>query len=299
MKKILLLAAISASLFIVSCSDTKTTDNPTTKVTPEEFLASTEPSNRNAILEDFTGVRCGYCPDGHVRAKAAADANPGKFIIMAVHAGSYATPAAGWANFTTPYGTALVNQSSVAGFPAGTINRVLASDLGATPQKAGGICMSRGDWAKAGNAIIAKPSYVNIGSKATFDAATRVLTVKVDMYYTGDAPAANNINVALLQDHLFSKQSGGSPDGNNYEQNHVLRDFITGQWGEVVPEASTKMASKFTKTFTYTVPENYNGADTFKEGGGMVKIEDCEIVVFVAEGKTNIVTGIEVPITVK
>jgi len=298
MKKIVLLAAISASMFMVSCSDKKT-DGPTTTTTQEEFLASTTPSNRNAVLEDFTGVRCGYCPDGHVRAKAAADENPGKFIIMAVHAGSYATPAAGWANFTTAYGTALVSQSGVSGFPAGTINRVLATDLGATPQKAGGLAMSRGDWGKAGAAIIAKPSYVNIGSKATFDAATRMLTVKVDMYYTGDAPAANNVNVALLQSKLFSKQSGGSPDGNNYEQNHVVRDFITGQWGEVVPEASTKMASKFTKTFTYTVPENYNGADTFKEGGGMVKIEDCEIVVFISEGKTSIVTGIEVPITVK
>ena len=62
MKKILLLAAISASMFIVSCSDKKT-DGPATTVTPEEFLASTAPSNRNAILEDFTGVRCGYCPD--------------------------------------------------------------------------------------------------------------------------------------------------------------------------------------------------------------------------------------------
>lgn len=298
MKKILLLAAISASMFMVSCSDKKT-DGPSTTVTPEEFLASTTPSNRNAVLEDFTGVRCGYCPDGHVRAKAAADANPGKFIIMAVHTGSYATPAAGWANFTTPYGTALNNQSSVAGYPAGTINRVKAADLGATPQKTGGLAMSRGDWSKAGTAIIAKPSYVNIGSKATFDAVTRMLTVKVDMYYTGDAPAANNLNVALLQDKLFSKQSGGTPDGNNYQQDHVLRDYLTGQWGEVVPEASTKMASKYTKTFTYTVPENFNGPDTFKEGGGMVKIEDCEIVVFVAEGKTNIITGIEVPITVK
>ena len=298
MKKILLLAAISASMFMVSCSD-KSTDGPKTNTPQEEFLASTTPSNRNAILEDFTGVRCGYCPDGHVRAKAAADANPGKFIIMAVHAGSYANPATGWANFTTPYGNSLVAQSSVAGYPAGTVNRVLATDLGATPQKTGGLAMSRGDWAKAGNAIMAKPSYVNIGSKATFDAATRLLTVKVDMYYTGDAPAANNVNVALLQDKLYSKQSGGTPDGNNYRQDHVLRDFITGQWGEVVPEASTKMASKYTKTFTYTVPEHYNGPDTFKEGGGMVKIEDCEIVVFVAEGKTNIVTGIQVPITVK
>lgn len=298
MKKFLLLAAMSAALFITSCSDKKT-DGPKT-TTQEEFLASTKPSNRNAILEDYTGVRCGYCPQGHTLAKAAADANPGKFIILALHAsGNYSSPTAGWANFETPFGPSFLSQINVAGFPAGTLNRNSAASLGATAQKTGGMAMGRGEWSKAGNAIMAKPSYVNIGSKATFDAATRILTVKVDMYYTGDAPAENNINIAFLQSHLFSKQSGGSPDENNYEQNHVVRDMVTGQWGEVVPEASTKMASKFTKTFTYAVPADFNGPDTFKGGGGMVKIEDCDLVVFVSEGKTNIITGIEVPITVK
>lgn len=297
MKKIFLLLSISASLFLASCSDKGTTTTTTPPVT-EEFLASTEPMNRNAILEDFTGVRCGYCPDGHVRAKAAADANPGRFFIIAVHTGSYATPATGWANFTTPYGQAINDQSGVAGYPAGTINRVVAADLGCSPQKTGGIAMSRGDWAKGGAAIIGMPSYVNMGSKATFNSATRELTVKVDMYYTGDAPKANNLNVGLLQSHIFSKQSGGTPDANNYEQNHVLRDLFTGQWGEVVPADKTTKGSKYTKTFTYTVPENYNGA-TIPPGGGAVKIEDCSVIMYVAEGKTNIVTGIEVPITIK
>ncbi|MEZ4804839.1 MAG: hypothetical protein R2852_04995 [Bacteroidia bacterium] len=175
-----------------------------------EFLASTEPMNEVALLEDFTGVRCGYCPDGHVRAKAAADANPGKFIIMAVHAGGYAAPATGWANFTTAYGDALIAQSSVAGYPAGTINRMLCSDLGVTPQKPGGRAMSRGSWAAAGNKVNSMPAPVNIGAKATFDEGSRVLTVKVDLYYTADVAGVNNLNVALLQDGLFSKQSGGS-----------------------------------------------------------------------------------------
>ena len=34
----------------------------------QQFV-STEPSNRNVILEEFTGRLCGYCPDGHVRLK--------------------------------------------------------------------------------------------------------------------------------------------------------------------------------------------------------------------------------------
>lgn len=291
MKKITYALSVAAlALFLFSgCGETE--EKPV--VEQEEFLASTAPSNMVAVLEDFTGVRCGYCPDGHVKAKAVADANPGKFIILAVHAGSYATPAAGWANFTTNFGNALVTQAKVAGFPAGTINRKLCSELGVTPQIANGYAMSRGSWATAANKVFTMPAAVNIGAKATFDAATRKLTVKVDMYYTTEEAGPNNLNVLLLQDHLFSKQSGGTPNSNSYEQNHVVREFITGQWGEPITEARTQGA-KVTKTFTYTVPQDYHGTNV--EGGGAVVVDDLKVVAFVAQGQTNILNAVEVDV---
>jgi hypothetical protein len=293
-----MLAATAASLVFASCSKEETkaaTTSTTSTTTPvETFLAPLTIGNRAALLEDFTGVRCGYCPDGHVRAKAAQEAlGKDKFIIMAVHAGSYATPAAGWANFTTPFGTALVNQSSVAGYPAGTINRMIATDLGATPQKPGGIAMSRGDWDPAGRKVNTIFAPVNLGSKVTFDAVTRLLTVKVDLYYTADQASANNINVALLQDKLMSKQSGASTA--MYEQNHVLRHLITGQWGAPITE-ERKEGTKLTKTFTYTVPADYNG--TTADGGGAVDIANCSVVVFVTKDRVDVLNAIEVPIVV-
>ena len=256
--------------------------------TTTTFLASTDPENRAALLEDFTGVRCGFCPDGHVKA-AAAKVNLGadRFIIMAVHAGSYAAPAAGWANFTTPYGAALIAQADVAGYPAGTINRLPASGLGVSAQR-GGSAMSRGQWAPAGSAVNAMEAPVNIGAKATISGD--ILTVNVDLYYTKGESAVNNINVALLQDGLVSKQSGGS---DSYVQNHVLRDFITGQWGEAVT-GSKNADSKVSETFTYTVPADYNGTST--EGGGAVIISDLKVVVFVTRGQTDVLNVIEIDI---
>ena len=296
MKKLFLLTILS-SMLIFSCKDTKTED-PGTGGTPEEFLAPTTQQNRVAILEDFTGVRCGYCPDGHARAKAVEDANPGKIFIMAVHTGQYATPAAGWANFTTPFGLAIEAQSSLTGYPAGTMNRIKAADLGRTAMKAGGTAMGRGEWAAAATKVMTMPSPVNIGSKASFNSANRELTVKVDLYYTSDELVQNNVNVALLQNKIFSKQSGGTPDANKYEQNHVLRHLLTGQWGEIIPLEKTLKGSKYSKTFTYIIPADYNGA-LLPPGGGAVVIEDCEVLVFVSEDKTNILTGIEIPVAIK
>ncbi|MDA9312882.1 Omp28-related outer membrane protein [Vicingaceae bacterium] len=255
------------------------------------FLASTDLLNRAALLEDFTGVRCGFCPDGHVRATAAqAELGADKFVIMAVHTGSYAAPAAGWANFTTPYGTAIDAQADVSGYPAGTINRLPASSLGVTAQR-GGTAMSRGSWKTAAIAVNALEAPVNIGAEATID-GNNLLTVKVDLYYTQGESAVNNINVALLQDGLVSKQSGGTPR-ETYVQNHVLRDLITGQWGEPITE-TTNATSKISKTFTYTVPADYNG--TAVEGGGAVVIGDLKVVVFVTRGRVDVLNAIEVDI---
>ncbi|MBP9689564.1 MAG: Omp28-related outer membrane protein, partial [Bacteroidia bacterium] len=219
-----------------------------------------------------------------------------KFIIMAVHAGSYAAPAAGWANFTTAWGAAIDGQASVAGYPAGTINRIVAADLGVAPQKAGGTAMSRGSWKTAAQAVLAMPSPVNVGAMAEYNSSTKELTVNVDAYYTADETAANNINVAFLRSKLMSKQSGDPTSGDLYEQNHVLRNLLTGQWGDVVTETKTT-GTKVRKTYTYPVPADYNG--TAVEGGGAVVIENCSVVVFISRGKTDVLTAVEIPITVK
>lgn len=288
-----LVAFLIAMISIVGCKkeEKKEETNNSNNV---EFLAPTTPMNRVALLEDFTGVRCGYCPDGHVKAKAVEDANPGKFLIIAVHAGSYAAPSAGWANLTTPFGQAINNQAKVSGYPAGTINRMLCSDLGVTPQTAGGTAMSRGSWGTAANKVMTMKAPVNLGAKATFDASTRTLTIKVDMYYTEEQTSENKLNVALLQDHIFTKQSGGSPDPNKYEQNHVLRHLLTGQWGEVITETKS-VGAKITKTFTYVVPTDYNGA-TLPPGGGEVIVKDLNIVTFVTKGNTEVLNALKVEI---
>ncbi len=283
------------SIIVTGCDDAKTEEPKPNTNTEEPFMASTSASMRVAVLEDFTGVRCGYCPDGHVRATAAQqELGADKFIIMAVHGGSYASPATGWANFTTAFGSALITQSSVAGYPAGTINRIKAVDLGVSPQMSGGIAMSRGSWSTAAKAVNAMPSPVNLGAKAEFNSATRELTVKVDAYYTAEESVQNNINVAFMQSKLMSKQSGATTDP--YEQNHVLRDLITGQWGDAITDAKT-VGAKVRKTYTYSVPADYNGTTT--EGGGAVVIENCNVVVFVSRNKTDILTALEIPITVK
>lgn len=291
MKKIFLLSVL-ASVVMFGCKDDGSTTTPGTSNNPT--MASMEKSNRNAVLEDFTGVRCGYCPDGHRIANDLLINNPGRVVVIGVNAGSYAAPAAGWANFTNSYGQALVSQSGVTGYPAGTMNR--QAFVGKAQNKGTGLAMSRGYWAETAATVMSEESPVNIGAKAVFNKANSTMTVTYEVYYTGDESAnENRVNVALLQSGMVAKQSGGTDD---YVHKHVMRDYLTGPWGTEVPSENTAEGKWFTETVTYDVPTDYNGA-VIPPGGGSVVAEDLDVVIFVARGKTDIITGIHAPITIQ
>ena len=51
---------------------------------------SQSPMNKNAVIEELTGINCQFCPDGHKRANQIAADNPGRVVLVNVHAGGYA-----------------------------------------------------------------------------------------------------------------------------------------------------------------------------------------------------------------
>lgn len=253
-----------------------------------QSFVSTSPENKNVVLEEFTGIHCGYCPDGHVVAQGIYDQNQGDVVLINIHEGSYAAPSAGEPDFRTPFGAAIDNQAGVSGYPAGTVNRHQFSMT-----QGGGTAMSRGDWSSAASQILAQASYVNVAAQASIDVQTRVLTVDVEAYYTG-TPAtgiANSMNVVLLQNNTPGPQSGAAswnpgaiitgPWNPTYNHQHMFRHLLTGQWGE--PITNTSVNTLYTNTFTYTIPADLNGVayDLF----------NLEVAVFIAEGQQEIITG--------
>ncbi len=238
-----------------------------------QTITTTNPLNKNAILEEYTGIHCQYCPQGHAIAHAILEANPGRAVAIAIHQGSFATPGAGEPDYRTPFGDPLAAQTNLSGYPAGTVNRHIF---------AGGItALNRGDWTNDCNIIMGEPSPVNVGVASSFDSITRLLTVDVELYYTANSTVPTNyINVALLQDHVFGPQTGGNA-GNNYEHMHMLRYLVTGQWGDAV--TTTSAGTLVTRTYTYTVPAAYNSVPCV--------VSNCQVAVFVSESHQEIISG--------
>ncbi|GHC56279.1 T9SS type A sorting domain-containing protein [Ulvibacter litoralis] len=244
-----------------------------------QTIVSTSPENKKVILEEFTGIHCVYCPEGHAIAQALQDNNPGEVFLVNIHVGGYAAPSGGEPDFRTPYGTAIVNQTGLIGYPAGTVNRL--NFPGLEQGAAGTTAMSRGQWGTAAGQILAESSYVNVGVEADIDVQTNEITIHVEGYYTGNSPEGTNLlNVALLQNNTKGPQTGGNA-GNDYNHMHRLVEMITGQWGQ---EIATTTASTFVdETFTYPIPSDYNGVP--------VELADLEVVAFITETQQNIASG--------
>lgn len=249
-----------------------------------QTFVSTEVENKNVVLEEFTGIYCGWCPDGHKLANQLQANNPKDVILINIHASTtYAQPKAGSGHqdYRTTYGNGIAAAAGVSSFPSGQLNRNIYTGTKAP--------MSRSLWATYASSIMSETSPVNVDFQAKVDPESRELTVVTEVYYTGDAPGSSNyLNIALLQDNIVGYQSNGAAlypemvnEDGTYNHHHMLRDLITGQWGEEIKEVSK--GSFFTKTYTYKIPEAINGVP--------VVLTDLSIAAFVAESRTNILSG--------
>lgn len=244
-----------------------------------QTIVSTTPENRNVIIEEYTGVNCGYCPDGHKIANQLMAAHPGHLWAINIHQGGYAQGS----GYTTQWGDALANQTGLTGYPSGTVNRHVFSG--------NSTALGRGSWESASNQILAMASPVNVGAVATFDADTRMISINVELYYTSNPDAQSHfLNVALLQDNVLGPQAGAAnyyPEmivNGQYRHNHMLRDLITGQWGEQIDNIEAGRLVE--RTYTYQVPASIGSV-------AVPNLADLHVVVFVAKSHQEIITGVE------
>jgi hypothetical protein len=233
---------------------------------------STEPANRNVIIEEFTGRGCGYCPDGHRIANELMAANPGRLWAVNIHAGGYAQTS--YPNMITTDGNTIHGGFSIDGYPTGVVNRSTANG------------QSRSAWASIANQQMSQASECNVAGLVVVNPETRVANITVEVYYTGNSSVSENyLTVAMLQDSILGSQSDyGSPSfnptqwiGNQYVHTHILRDVISASaWGD--PISPTTQGTLITQTYEYTIPASIGSPN-----GVVVDLNNIHFLAWVAE----------------
>ncbi|MCB0794226.1 MAG: Omp28-related outer membrane protein [Flavobacteriales bacterium] len=237
-----------------------------------QSLISYLPQQRTALLEDFTGVNCGYCPEGHAIADDLEMAHPEEVVVLGIHAGIYANPSAGQPDFRTAWGTAVDAFFPITGYPAGVVGRHTFP---------AGLVQGRGGWTDMVEQLLTFDSPVNLGMRSTFDPNTRDLTVEVEWHYTADSPGGSDyVTVLLKEDHIIGWQTDyGNGNNPNYDHTNVFRACFTQTWGDEV--TNTTAGSSETRTFTYNVPLDFD-------------IANCEVVAFLGEYQSDVYQSREV-----
>ena len=215
---------------------------------------STQPQNRNVLIEEFTGRNCGYCPDGHRIANLIMANNPGRVWAVNIHAGGFSPVT--YPNMNTTDGATITSGFGIGGFPAGHVNRSTAEDLG------------RNQWESHTNTQLAQQAEVNVAGFVTLNHATRTAEITVEVYYTANSSQSTNyLTIMMLQDSILGSQSGNyyNPSqmlNGQYVHQHVLRDVVTSTWGDEI--SPTTAGTLITKNYTYQIPESIgvpNGVD--------------------------------------
>mgnify|MGYP002622083481 CR=1 FL=1 len=243
-----------------------------------QTIVSTEVEKRNVLIEEFTGVGCGYCPDGHARANAICEQYEGHAWSINIHAGGYATGS----GYTTSDGDGIHNEfySQISGYPCGVVNR--------------GTVQDRGQWAATAASIRQEDAIVNIAAVGEYNSAEGTYTMHIETYYTGNSTQPTNyFNVAVTQDNILGQQSNYGNynseyiEGNQYRHMHMLRELLCGQWGIEIPATQ---GSFFDTTIVFDVPGSISGLD-------IPDPTDLNFIVFVTETHKNVLNAQKVIIS--
>lgn len=271
------------TLFLASCTLGVSAQN----------IVSTTPTNKNVILEELTGINCTFCPDGHLLAKQLKNNNPGRVVLLNVHAGGFAntTP-----DLRTSWGNYLDGLFPVSGYPTGSVNRRMMPDGTQQNPNQTNVMTSRGYWASNAATVLGEASPVNVGGNATIDIDTRALTLDVEAYYTAAGPGTSNkFHAIITQNNVPGPQAGAFrnptailPNGD-YNHQHAVRHSLTPNVGDDI--STIAAMSLYTNTYTYTIPPSINNI--------AINMADLEIAVYVSEGPATgaILSGDEANIT--
>jgi hypothetical protein len=205
------------------------------------------------LLEEYTGFRCGNCPEATEIAHNLKERYPDNLILLSVHSGGYARPTTAHPyDFRTPIGDELDNffGCSKAGNPNGMVNRV------GFPNKTH--ILREGQWESVIQELLKRKPKLNLKLSTTFNPANRTITATVEIKFLEASLPNYHLCLYLAEDSVVQYQRDDRktpPDIENYVHNNVLRDGLTPTWGIQISDSSLPAGTTIVKQVNYTIPD--------------------------------------------
>ena len=218
-----------------------------------QWFASPFIENRNVLIEELSSRGCPYCPEADVITNHIESIHPDRVWTITMHdnnAGWDAGHDTTYPNLNTTASWPLRNAyfGSIA-YPRGAVNRSTTA------------LQDRFIWDSLTDARLNEVAECNVGGVVYIDRETRIATIAVEVYYTGNSVADTNyLTVAMVQDSILGEQSGSYNNpaqivNGTYCHMHVLRAVVNARniWGEAI--SPTTEGTLITKQYHYSIPE--------------------------------------------
>lgn len=225
-------------------------------------------TDRNVLIEDFTGHDCKYCPIAADIAHQAQVDHLGRVLVASIHSGPTGAmeplqapkPGAYFNNFTTADGFAIAYRFGIGlagspfnGNPFGAVSRL---DHGN-----GYPVTHPNTWATSVNSMVATNDLkVNIQAASNYYSTRGLfLHTEVDVL---DPSITNELRIVvyLIEDSLVAAQT--LPDGStdfNYVHRDILRGCIDGKpFGQKLDASNLDANGKHYVNYIYCLPPQYD-----------------------------------------
>jgi len=223
-------------------------------------IDSTIVTQKQVLLEDFTGIKCPNCAEAAIVAHEWAEEDDHRLIIYGVHSGYYADPDES-GDYTADYrcavGDEIYNQHNITGWPAATINRVEYNGHQI-------LTFTNGEWETVYQLELAKESVIDMKMTNIYYPNLKIVSVIVSANFLQQLEGVFKLVVLIAEDGIVSPQKnnetsiGPSPDWLDYVHHNILRDAVNSVNGDNIPIDGTIIAGEeYINKFDYSVNEEW------------------------------------------
>ncbi|MFI5148945.1 MAG: Omp28-related outer membrane protein [Bacteroidia bacterium] len=225
---------------------------------------------RKVVVEDYTGIWCGWCPNGRTASEHLMSTFGSKVICIGVHSGDA---------LSTGYPDNVVNGIGVPGFPMGSIDRLNDPSVGGGIFQGCGGTPTCNDWDQSVTDRLNTTAPLSVNITSTYNTSTRAMTATVTANFVASATGNMHINCVLVEDSIetdaqqhnyMTDNTYGTFTGwpwygkgnpiTTYCQRDVARTNLSATtWGDagVIP-TSVSSGGNYSKSYTYTIPAGWN-----------------------------------------
>lgn len=281
-----LLSACAALLLLAACKETPppidygplTNDTAKLTLSDTSFTAPVEaPQDRIVVIEEFTGVKCPPCPQGHIVLAAIEQKYPNRVAIVGIQ--PFGPPQARpldsvYDGIYTRHDNRSQKGTDLATTIYGGLSSIPIAGIDRTISGSSRL-IDRSAWVSLVDGRVVTPTEANMTVSSSYDAATGKVHIKVHVAYTQAVAKPQRLTVSIVEDSVIDGQEGdASAPGSknqNYVHMHVLRDILTSSTGSVILSSyATKMPGLvYEANFIYQPEDFWN-------------LDHCRVVAYVA-----------------